>query len=72
VASASHIRPFIAGAIRRGARVVRKDVVSSESQIPAASFAIVLAEAGATTIASACSESARWEIGAWSGTGSPG
>jgi hypothetical protein len=42
------MRSFIAGARRRGATQARKEVVSIESAIPAASLAIVLAEAGAT------------------------
>ncbi len=47
-------------------------VVTSESAIPWASRAIVLADAGAIAYASAPCTSARWLIGAWSGTGSPG
>ena len=42
------MRSFIAGATRRGAAQARKDVVTIESAMPAASFAIVFAEAGAT------------------------
>jgi hypothetical protein len=47
VASSRYIRPFIAGATRRGAVQARNEVVTIESAIPAASFAIVLADAGA-------------------------
>ena len=72
VAAASHIRPFIAGATIRGAVQARNEVVKSESQIPAASFASVFAEAGATTKASARSTTARWEIGSCAGSSSPG
>ncbi len=42
------MRSFIAGATSRGAAQARKEVVSIESAAPPASFAIVLAEAGAT------------------------
>jgi hypothetical protein len=42
------MRSFIAGATARGAGQARNDVVTIESAIPAASFATVLAEAGAT------------------------
>ena len=48
VAAAAYMRSFIAGATRRGAVQARKEVVSIESAAPAASLAIVLAEAGAT------------------------
>ena len=67
VAASAHIRSFIAGATIRGAVQARKEVVSKESQMPAASLAIVFAEAGATTKASAPSTTARWEIGSCSG-----
>ena len=63
VAAASHIRPFIAGATIRGAVQARKEVVRKESQMPAASLAIVFADAGATAKASAASTTARCEIG---------
>ena len=66
------MRAFMAGATSRGAVAARNEVVSIESQIPAASLARVLAEAGATTTTSAFSASARWEIGSCSGAGSPG
>ena len=72
VASASHIRAFMAGATIRGAVQARNDVVRNESQMPAASFAIVFAEAGATAKASARSTTARCEIGSWAGICSPG
>ena len=42
------MRSFIAGATSRGAAQARKDVVTIESAIPAASFATVFADAGAT------------------------
>ena len=48
VAASAYMRSFIAGATRRGAVQARKEVVSIESAIPAASLAIVFAEAGAT------------------------
>jgi hypothetical protein len=47
VAASRYIRSFIAGATSRGASQARKEVVTIESAIPAASFAIVFAEAGA-------------------------
>ena len=42
------MRSFIAGATSRGAAQARNEVVTIESAIPAASLAIVFAEAGAT------------------------
>jgi hypothetical protein len=48
VAASRYIRSFIAGATSRGAEQARNEVVTIESAIPAASFATVLAEAGAT------------------------
>ena len=48
VAASAYIRSFIAGATSRGAVQARNAVVRIESQSPAASFAIVFAEAGAT------------------------
>ena len=48
VAASRYMRSFIAGATSRGAEQARKEVVTIESAIPAASLAIVLAEAGAT------------------------
>ena len=48
VAASRYIRSFIAGATSLGAAEARNDVVSIESAIPAASLAMVLAEAGAT------------------------
>ena len=47
VAGSLYIRSFIAGATNRGAVEARNAVVTIESQIPAASLAIVFAEAGA-------------------------
>ncbi len=72
VAASAYILSFIAGATARGAVVAQKDVVSIESQIPAASFAIVFADAGATIIASAFWARARWPIGSWLSGSSPG
>jgi hypothetical protein len=46
--------------------------VSIESAIPAASLAIVLAEAGAIRKASQLAASSRWPIGSCWGWGSPG
>ena len=46
--------------------------MSIESQIPAASFASVFADAGATRKASASWTTARWPIGSWAGGSSPG
>ena len=63
VAASRYMRSFIAGATSRGASQARKEVVSIESAVPAASFEIVLAEAGATRKASQPSASARWPIG---------
>jgi hypothetical protein len=57
------MRSFIAGATARGAAQARKAVVRIESQIPAASLAIVFAEAGATRYASAFAATSRWPIG---------
>ena len=48
VAASRYMRSFIAGATSRGAAQARKEVVTIESAIPAASLAMVLAEAGAT------------------------
>ncbi len=61
------MRSFIAGATSRGAAQARKEVVSIESQMPAASLAIVFAEAGATSSASAFATSSRWPIGSCAG-----
>ena len=47
VAGSRYMRSFIAGATRRGAEQARNEVVTIESAIPAASLAIVFAEAGA-------------------------
>ena len=67
VAASAYMRSFIAGASRRGAAQARKEVVSIESAMPAASLAIVLAEAGATRKASQLAASSRWPIGSWAG-----
>ena len=72
VAASRYIRSFIAGATSRGASQARNDVVSIESAIPAASLAMVFADAGATRYASALATTSRWPIGSCSGTGSPG
>ena len=47
MAASSYMRSFIAGATTRGAGQARNEVVSIESAIPAASLAIVFADAGA-------------------------
>ena len=67
VAASAYMRSFIAGATSRGAVQARKEVVSIESQIPAASLAIVFAEAGATRKASAFATTSRWPIGSCAG-----
>ena len=72
VAGSAYMRSFIAGATTRGAGQARNEVVSIESAIPAASLAIVFAEAGAIKHRSALAASSRWPIGSWSGSGSPG
>ena len=56
----------------RGAVQAKNEVVRNESQMPAASLAIVFAEAGAIAKAPAASTTARWEIGSWAGISSPG
>ena len=48
-----------------------RSVVSIESAKPAASFAIVLAEAGTTRKASQLAASSRWPIGSWTPPDSP-
>jgi hypothetical protein len=48
VAGSANMRSFIAGATARGAEQARKAVVTMPSAIPAASLAIVFADAGAT------------------------
>ena len=63
----AYMRSFIAGATSRGAAQARKEVVSIESALPAASLAIVLAEAGATRKASQLAASSRWPIGSCAG-----
>ena len=52
----------------RGAVQARNEVVSIESAIPAASLAIVFADAGATRKASALATTSRWPIGSCSGS----
>ena len=47
VAASAYMRSFIAGATTRGAGQARNEVVTIESAIPAASLAIVFADAGA-------------------------
>ncbi len=69
VAGCVYMRSFIAGAITSGQRAASAALVSIPSAIPAASFAIVLAEAGAISITSALATSSRWPIGSWSGSG---
>ena len=63
---------FIAGASTSGAVQARAALLSRLSAWPPASLASVLAEAGAITNASARRTSSRWEMAAWSGSGSPG
>jgi hypothetical protein len=63
---------FIAGATTSGPRQASAAAVSRLSASPAASLATVLAEAGAMSRQSARSTSARCEIPACSGSGSPG
>ena len=72
VAGCSYMRLFIAGATTSGATFASAALVSRLSASPVASFASVLAEAGATTNTSARATSSRWEIGLWSDAGSPG
>ena len=49
VAGCDHIRSFIAGATTSGASDASAALVSRLSAMPVASFAIVFADAGATT-----------------------
>ena len=72
MAGCSYIRLFIAGASTSGAVFASAALVSRLSASPAASFASVLADAGAITNTSARPTSSRWEIGLWSDAGSPG
>ena len=72
MAGCSYIAPFMAGATISGRRQASAAAVSRLSAWPAASLAIVLAEAGAIRKASARSTSSRWLSGACSGAGSPG
>jgi hypothetical protein len=66
------MRSFIAGATTSGDSHASAALVSRLSASPAASLAIVLADAGATAITSQRRTSSRCEIGSWSGAGSPG
>ena len=72
VAACSYIASFIAGATSSGRRQASAAAHSRLSACPAASLAIVLADAGATRKTSARSTSSRCESGAWAGAGSPG
>ena len=72
MAASAYMRSFIAGATARGAVQARNEVASIESQMPIASLARVLADAGATRKASALATSSRWPIGSWVGGASPG
>jgi hypothetical protein len=72
VAAFSYIALFIAGATTRGHVAASAADVSRLSASPWASFAIVLADAGAITNTSARRTTSRCEIGSWSGAGSPG
>jgi hypothetical protein len=62
----------MAGATTSGAVDASAALVSRLSASPAASLAIVLAEAGARQSTSQRRTSSRCEIGSWSGAGSPG
>ena len=72
VAGCRYMRLFIAGATATGHAAASAAVVSRLSAWPLASLAIVFALAGAIKNRSARSTSARWLIGARSGSGSPG
>ena len=67
-----YIRLFIAGATATGHAAASAAVLTRLSAWPWASFASVFAVAGAIRYRSARSTSARWLIGARSGSGSPG
>jgi len=68
-AGCSYIRLFIAGAITSGHSAASAQLVRRLSARPAASLAIVFAEAGAITNTSALAISSRWLIGSCSGSG---
>ena len=72
MAAFSYMASFIAGARISGRRQASAAAVSRLSAWPAASLAIVLAEAGAIAKTSAVSTSARCESGVCAGGGSPG
>ena len=72
MAACSYIALFIAGARTSGDVHASAALVRRLSASPAASFAIVLADAGAITYASHRRTSSRWEIGSWSGDGLAG
>ena len=72
VAGCSYIAWFIAGATSSGPRKASAIAVSRLSAAPAASLAIVFADAGTIARTSAVSASWRWLSGACSGAGSPG
>ena len=67
VAGCSYMREFIAGAITSGQLAASAQLVSRLSARPAASLAIVLADAGAIRYRSALATSSRWLRGSWSG-----
>ena len=64
VAGCSHMRTFMAGAIRIGSVVAKSTVEARSSACPQAIFAIRFAVAGATTIASASRASRIWPMSA--------
>jgi hypothetical protein len=72
VAAWRYMRLFMAGATATGQAAASAAVVTRLSAWPVASLAIVFAVAGAIRYTSARSTSARWLMGARSGTGSPG
>ena len=72
VAGWSHMFVFMAGATTIGAVHASAALVSRLSACPAASLAIVLADAGTIANASHLRTSSRCEIGSCSGSGSPG
>ncbi len=72
VARCSYMRLFIAGAITSGQSAASAQLLSRLSARPAASLAIVFAEAGAIKYTSARATSSRWLSGACSGSGCPG
>ena len=72
MAACSYMWLFIAGASTSGAVQASAALVSRLSARPCASFASVLADAGATQNTSARRTSSRCEIGSCDGAGSPG